>query len=138
MKKFLLVCLLMAFAFAADAQKKSKNNLTLEWKYINVIDGYYHDSMSKIYLNGELVGESSVTKNSELNSCSIKVPKGDHVIKLSNYSKYNGNWEEVLIDNNYSLDAFYETILTFKKKKDKKRITIVFDIDTEEVTANIN
>jgi len=131
MKTVKLLMLMLLFSGSLMAQKKS--NLQVSWVYVNVIDGYDHPSKTVIYIDGREVAISTVKKQTEFNSIKMKVPSGEHDVRIVNQSQYEGVWEEHTVDNNYSLDAIYETTLNFKKKP--RKIDLTFDIDTEETTA---
>lgn len=106
---------------------KDDVKVTVSWKFLNLVEGYDHDSKCEIYIDGNLVATSSVSKESKPNSVSFNVSKGSHTIKVVNYAYYEGTWEEHTIANNYSIDCLYENRMTFNKRKNK--LPLVFDID---------
>ena len=130
MKRFVISLILIGTSLFVFAQGNAK--LTIEWNYINVIEGYDHESKSAFYLNGEQIGESDISKNSEINYYTMLVPSGVQSISMQNWSLYEGTWEEVLKENNYSVDAFYTVNLNFTAGEEKK-IKVQFDIDSEKV-----
>jgi hypothetical protein len=132
--KLLKVLMLMLF-FSGSLMAQKKINLQVSWVYINVIEGYDHPSKCAISIDGREVAVSSVKKQTQKNSITIPVDAGSHEIKIMNLSEYEGTWEEHTEDNNYSLDALYETKLNFKKKP--RKIDLTFDIDTEKVIAKV-
>lgn len=130
-----LLLLLLAFNISfVDATPPKKAKLTVNWSFTGIIDGYDHDSKCIVYIDGEQVGESTVTKQSVPNSITVAVPKGSHKVKIQNYAFYEGHWEEHLKSNTYSLDAMYEGQLKLKKKN---TITLLFDIDKEQTTSTV-
>lgn len=125
--------LILAFGVStAIAQKTGK--LTIKTKYVGIVEGYDHTNKTQVYANGELVGESKSGPESEPLSFSVQLPRGVYDLKIINLAFYEGNWEEHTKDNNYSLDALYETSITLKKKC---AIELVFDIDAEETKAKV-
>jgi hypothetical protein len=133
MKSIKLLALMLFLSGSVMAQKMI--NLQVSWVYTNVIEGYDHPSKSAIYIDGREVAVSTVKKQTQKNSITIPVAAGSHEIRIVNLSEYDGVWEEHTEENNYSLDAIYETTLNFKKKP--RKIDLIFDIDTEETTAKV-
>jgi hypothetical protein len=107
-------------------------SVAFEWQYINVIDGYDHQSKMVFYVNDTYYDESTVSKNSERNSYVIKLDEGIATISAQNWALYEGEWEEVLKENEYSLDANY--IVTLQVEPHAQRtVVILFDIASEKV-----
>jgi ubiquinone/menaquinone biosynthesis C-methylase UbiE len=131
MKPLFLTLLLSFAAIPAMAQKKV--DLSVNWVFTNIIEGYDHDCKMIIYVDGVQLKESTVALQSKKNQMSVEVSKGKHQIEIINYAFYEGNWEEHNIANDYSVDAFYKGEINFKKKPVK--VSMVFDINTE--TADI-
>ncbi len=106
--------------------------VSIEWRFVHVVEGYDHQNKMKIYVDGQFVSETGSCTESDW--CSYKMPlsKGKHTIKLVNYALYEGNWEEHTIANDYSIDVIYEK--TFKMKK-KHAIKLEIDIDEENTDA---
>lgn len=128
MKSFLAICFVMLSATTVSAQKKVK--VTVEWVFTGIIENYDHNSRMEIFVDGTKVATSSVTKQSKKNSVTVKVPKGNHTLKVVNFAEYNGIWEEHSRANDYSLDGVYILNTEFKKKE---KISLEFDITTEKV-----
>lgn len=127
MKKFIYLAL-AAFALSSFAPAAGgKSTLLIKWEFKNVVEGYDHLNKMIVYVDGQKVGESTVTKETTPNSMSVKVKKGNRKIRIENWAQYEGNWELHSVENNYSHDFFWEGQLQLKKKKTFK---IIFDIDT--------
>lgn len=132
MKKLLLLFIATAFLCSfilPDAQKEGK--LVIKFKTKGTIEGYDHETKMMVYVDDVKVGESSAQKQTIPNSVEVKVPRGKHHLKCVMYAKYEGNWEERTLDNNYSFDWKYEESINFKKKN---KLKILFDIDNNAVT----
>jgi hypothetical protein len=119
----------------AKTAKGSTVPLTIAWKYTNVNEGYDYDSRMIVYVDGKQVATSAIFKQSKLGTMVVNVPKGNHEIVVENYALYEGEWELHSIENEYSIDAFYSANMSFEKKK--RKITLTFDIKTEETTVKV-
>jgi hypothetical protein len=109
--------------------------LAITWKFTNVIDGYDHQNRIQVYVDGKLVGTSQTGPQSKQMTYTVNVPAGSHDIAIENYALYEGEWELHSRENDYSIDAFYATKMSFKKKK--KTVNMIFDISTEEATIKV-
>lgn len=133
MKRILSILLLavslpvMAASAPATAAPKQVS-LTVNWRFLNIEEGYDHDSRCEVYVDGNLVGTSTVTKESIPNSITVNMSKGTHTVKIINYAYYDGTWEAHTVANNYSIDCSYEVTANYKKKKNT--LSLVFDINT--------
>ena len=107
--------------------------LTITWKFTHVEEGFDHQNRMQVRVDGKLIGTSDTFYESKLSSMKVNVPAGSHTITVENYAFYEGNWELHSIENNYSVDAFYEANMLFKKKK--RSINLIFDIETLETTV---
>ncbi|MNH44446.1 hypothetical protein D3C79_1066120 [compost metagenome] len=58
----------------------------------------------------------------------MKVPKGEHRIRIVNQSLLEGEWQDHTIVNNYSVEAIYEKALEIKKAI---KVTLVIDLNNE-------
>ncbi|MDX1905689.1 MAG: hypothetical protein SF053_01545 [Bacteroidia bacterium] len=123
MNRFLFM-LLLSLPLMLAAQTSS---VQISWVYDNVEKGYDHDSKCLIYVDGEQVGESSVTPETKPNSYKIAVDRGKHNIRVESWTLYEGKWEMHTVENDYSVDALYEG--THRLSKGKHKLSIVFDID---------
>jgi hypothetical protein len=121
--------------FATNSSGAAGVPLTITWIYTNIEEGYDHTNRMEVYVDGEKVGTSSSLLESEKGSYTVYVQPGDHEIRLENHTLYEGTWELHSLENNYSIDAFYTGNFNFKKKK--RKIDLVFDIETGETTAKI-
>ncbi|MCE3295835.1 MAG: hypothetical protein K0R65_1549 [Crocinitomicaceae bacterium] len=108
--------------------------VTIEWQFRNLVEGYEHDNKLLVYLDGNLLGESSVKNEVETNSMDFTVPKGKHTIKIVSYSLYEGNWEIRSVENEYSTNGTIERQHKFKKKT---KIFLIFDMDKTEPVVDI-
>ncbi len=107
--------------------------LTITWKFTNVEEGFDHQNRMQVRIDGKLIGTSDTFYESKLSTMKVSVPAGSHTVTVENYAFYEGVWELHSIENNYSVDAFYEANMTFKKKK--RSINLIFDIETLETTV---
>jgi hypothetical protein len=121
----LLLVLVLTTGFT-PAPKGSMGSLTFKFSVTNIEPGYDHLSKLVVFEDGNKIGESSEQVESKPNSVTVKLSKGSHNIRAVLTSKYEGNWEEHTISNEYSIDCLFEDEVVIKKKK---TITLVFDID---------
>lgn len=103
MKKLLAITLFLLGTLLGYSQV----NLTIDFKFINIEEGYDHQCKTQVLIDGKAVAESKVTAQSKGATFTVKVPKGNHEISVVNWVLYEGNWEEHTIENNYSIDATY-------------------------------
>jgi hypothetical protein len=129
MKKLLLISCLLLLAFTGFAQTAP---LTVNVKFINVEDGYDHETKTAVFINGQEIGVSPVTKETKTGSFTVNVPTGTHSLKIVNYAMYEGNWEEHSIENDYSIDVIYEEDHTFKKPE---KFFIMVDLDDDMMVS---
>jgi len=109
--------------------------LTVSWIYKNVEEGYDHQNRMEVYADGVLLGTSDIQMESKLGKMTVIVPAGSHEISIQNYAYYQGNWELHSLENDYSIDAFYTTNMTFAKKK--RSVNLVFDIETLDTKVTV-
>ncbi len=134
--KRLIYLLLLVGVFASCRTTAVGDNmgiLTVNFVTLNTIEGYDHVSKLKVYCDDVEVGESKEKKQSVKNSVSVAVPKGNHKIKVSLFAKYDGEWEERTIENNYSFDFSATKAINIKSKT---TFDVSFNIDNNEVLAN--
>lgn len=119
----------------ADTKTKTKpakgNSLSVTWKFTNVNEGYDHDARLVIYADGEKICTSPVATSSKGGTFSCSVPSGTKELLVMTEAYYQGKWEEHTRVNEYSVDAFVKKTLSSNPSK----LNVVFDIDSEEVTA---
>lgn len=125
MKKLMGISLFLLLAVAGYAQT---GTLTVNFKFMNIVDGYDHQTKTQVLIDGEVVGESKEGLESEGGSFTVNVPTGNHQLEVVNWALYEGEWEPHTIENDYSIDCTYTTYHTFKKKQ---KLFLVFDIDTQ-------
>ncbi|HTH31928.1 MAG TPA: hypothetical protein VL946_11330, partial [Lacibacter sp.] len=124
MKKVLLFLLIpMIYPLSSSA---SGGTLEISWKFLHVLNDYDHLNKIEVYIDGTLISTSEPFHESQLAKHIVKVPKGKHLITIRDFAYYNENWEEHLMEHNYSVDAFFSEEHTFKKKN---FLTLVWDID---------
>ena len=123
MKKILVLSLLLGLFSLGFAQK---TKLNVNFKFLNIVEGYDHNTKCEVWIDDDLVGTSKVSKESELNSFSVEFPSGEHTIRVVNYAEYEGNWEAHTVENEYSIDCYFEETHNFKKKG---KLFLLFDID---------
>lgn len=109
--------------------------LSIKWQFLNINEGYDHDNKMVVYIDGKLVGESKVFRQSQLATYNIEVTKGAHDVKIENYAMYEGKWDIHTKENQYSVDAFYEGKINFSKPT---TIDMKFDISSETADISIS
>lgn len=129
MRALSVLFLIATLALTSFAPKPKEASLTFKYSFKGIREGYDHDTKMVVWENGEIIAESTVQKQSKPNSLTIKLKPGNHSIRAVMNANYEGNWEEHLKANEYSVDCLYEETL---KLKGKKVITILFDIDEEK------
>jgi len=129
MKKSVLFFALIVTMFSSGAYAQKQGTLTINTKYVGIVEGYDHMNKTDIYLDGNLVGSTTSQLQSKPNSFKVSADQGKHAIRIVNMAYYQGNWEEHTIANEYSLDALYEGEIDLKKKL---TVNLVFDIEKEE------
>jgi hypothetical protein len=131
MKKLVVLfsLLLLSTAGTVNAQR----TFTVKWSFVGIVEGYDHDNKCIIWLNGEKVTESSITKESEPNSVTLDLgdmESGKYQIEVVNYAFYEGEWEKHVIENDYSIDCNYVSKKKVKLGKKPVTLTLTFDIDS--------
>lgn len=120
---FLFLLLVSSFAFGQTT------TLTTTFKFIGIVEGYDHDCKTQVWVDGTMLGESAVVKESAGGSVTVDVPYGEHQLRVINFAQYEGTWEEHTIENQYSIDCFWEGTHKFSKKKEN--LYLLFDIDDQ-------
>ncbi|MDX2248692.1 MAG: hypothetical protein SF052_18040 [Bacteroidia bacterium] len=123
MKKTSILLITLFFCSLSFAQNVS---LTVNFKFLNVEEGYDHNTKCIVYIDDEMIGESSEGLQTKGNSFSVSVPTGEHQLKVVNMAEYEGKWEEHTIENNYSVDCIFEESHNFKKNE---KLFLVFNLD---------
>jgi hypothetical protein len=120
----------ITIALLASVAVAQSTQLTVTFKFINIVEGYDHNCKSEIFIDGESVAVSDEAKESVGTTFTASVPMGQKDFRLVNYAEYEGNWEEHTIENDYSIDCVYEDGgHKFGKKAEK--LYIIFDIDSQ-------
>lgn len=125
MKKLLIITCLLMITLTGFAQN---TKLIVYVKFINVEEGYDHDTKTTVFIDNKEVGTSPVTAETKTGSFSVDVPTGNHSLKIVNYALYNGTWEEHTIENEYSFDLIYTEDHNFKKPE---KFYILVDLDED-------
>ena len=93
-------------------------------------EGYDHITKYEIYIDDYLIMTTTEQKESIPVLKNFKTTRGNHVLKVVNYTFYNGNWELTNRDNDYTLDGTVEQKINFNKKT---LIKILYDLDNPPV-----
>lgn len=129
---FVSLALIVLFASVSFAQTFK---LSVHYSFKGIVEGYDHMCVTKIFVDDNLVAQSSEKLESESNTVFCNISKGKHRVRIVNYAFHEGIWEEHTIANTYSLDCVYE----FKKKfKKDVVVTLIFDIDARKTFATVN
>lgn len=131
--KNILIAASILFAAAintsfTDSQAEKEIKVTVKYSFKGIEEGYDHDTRTELYIDDELVGTSTVKKESKPNSVTAATAKGKHNIRVVNQALYEGTWEDHTIANNYSIDCLYEAEINVKKTL---TIQLLFDLDGE-------
>lgn len=113
---------------SSSASSSKEVPLSITWKYINVVEGYDHDTRVKVYADGKLIATSPTSLASKGGKFTVKIPTGTYTLLAMTEAYYEGAWEEHTVENNYSVEGFAEKQDTFKKAV---KLTMIFDIDAE-------
>ncbi len=115
-----------SFSFAKDI------DLKVNWSFLEVQEGVDYPSKVQITIDGLMVHESGEFKETSSNATTVcKVKPGKHVVNVQAFTMYNGVWEAKTKSNDYSVDAFYNGEVVFKKNA---TLTLIFDIGSEKTT----
>lgn len=131
-KSLLLISLMCMFFFGTYAQRQGV--IKVNTSYSGVVEGYDHLCKTVLFVDGKQVGESSELPQTNPNSFSVNIPRGEHRLKVVNMAKNGDTWEEDTIINDYSLDAVFEGSIKLKKAL---TIELVFDIGQEKTLATL-
>ena len=121
--KGLLLVLVLALSGLAIGQD---GVITVTIKFEDIEEGYDHTTRDVLYVDGKEVMVSEERLESKEIKFTMKVPRGQHTIKIVNWVLYEGTWEENKIANNYSIDAFSEIECKVKKKG---KLSVVYALD---------
>lgn len=130
-KSFLIILVMIGITtMNVNAMAKGDIKITIKYKCSHIVEGYDHISRLKVYVDGNVAGTSTEKLESQQNSITIQISKGQHSLRAVLESKYEGAWEEHTIANTYSIDCLYEVSKQFKKNT---MIILDFDIDVGTV-----
>jgi hypothetical protein len=119
---FLFVCLLSMGMVTAQTVP-----VQVSFKFVNIEEGYDHLCRTQVLIDGQEAAVSAEVLQSKGATVTVQVPKGSHDLRIVNWARYEGTWEEHTVENNYSLDCTYEEFGHSFQKADK--IFLVFDLD---------
>ncbi|MCG9912541.1 MAG: hypothetical protein MH137_14705 [Flavobacteriales bacterium] len=125
-KKTLLALFCLVLVQTVMAQSAKPVNLTFSYQVTNTIEGYAYVSKLVVYVDDQVVGESTPLIQTKPNSVTVSIPKGNHKVRAVLMAQFEGNWEERTKDNNYSWDFEWTQTGNFSKNR---KIKITFDID---------
>lgn len=119
---------MMAFtlSFAQDGQ------LSVTFKFVNIVEGYDHICKTQVWVDGNMVGESKEVKESVGTTFNVNVPTGSHDVRIVNLALYEGSWEEHTVENQYSIDCLFQGNVNFKPKN---KFFMLCDIDSQTYTS---
>jgi len=103
--------------------------MEIHWKFIHVEEGYDHPSRMLVFVDDIEYGTSTQSVESNGGTFALKIPKGQHRIRIVNQSFLDGVWQDHTIVNDYSVEAVYEKAVEVKKVV---RVTLVIDLNNEE------
>lgn len=130
MKKFLSIAVFALFGLVGYAQT---TQLTVYYEFRNIEDGYDHETKTQVVIDGKSVGESMPHKQSKKGILTVNVPTGAHKLRVMNWAKYEGTWEEHTVANNYSIDCMHEESHSFRKPE---KLYLVFDLNSSGTIAS--
>lgn len=122
-KAFLTMMMVAGLAALSFAQS---GTLTVKFIFKGIEEGYDHLSKTQVWVDGEMVGESPEVKESVGATFDVKVPTGNHNLRIVNLAYYEGAWEEHTIENNYSIDCLYHEDHNLKEKN---KVFFLYDLD---------
>lgn len=102
--------------------------IQISWQFSNIEEGYDHPSRMLVFVDDVEVGVSPQALESTGGVFGVKIPKGQHRIRIVNQSFIKGIWQDHTIVNNYSVDAVYERSVEVKKGL---KVTLVIDLNNE-------
>lgn len=130
MKKLLSIAVFALFGLTGYAQMAQ---LTVYYEFRNIEEGYDHETKTQVIIDGKPVGESTPHKQSKKGVLTVRFPAGNHELRVVNWAKYEGVWEEHTVDNNYSIDCMHEENRRFNKPE---KLYLVFDLDSSGTQAS--
>ena len=119
---------LSLFVLVTSLAIQAQTKLTINFKFLNIVEGYDHTSRTQVFVDGELLATSEEFLESKGGKMKVVIPKGKHDVLVMNQALYEGEWENHTIENNYSIDCLYEE--AGMKRGKKATLTLIFDIDS--------
>jgi hypothetical protein len=130
MKKTLLTMMMLLGIVAATFAQSG--TMTVKFAFKGIEEGYDHLCKTQVWVDGQMVGESAEVKESVGATFTVKVPTGSHHVRVINLAYYEGSWEEHTVENNYSIDCFYNDTYTLKASN---KLFMLHDIDSVTLTS---
>ena len=127
--KYLFIVFLfsgIAFNAAAKGVNKGKPSVTINFTFTGIVDSCNYINRIQVYVDGVKMITSTEKKQSEPNSVTFAVKKGNYKIKVIDEVLFQGSWEEHTIANNYNIDAVYESNIQIKGNI---TFNLLFDLD---------
>lgn len=113
MKTIILVLLHFVF-FSAFAQ----NSVRITWDFKNIEPGFDHQNKIVVFIDNQPIAESETFLESEVGTLNFRMPSSKfYKIRIVNYAWTDGEWEEHMISNKYSIDCIYEKNVKLKATK---------------------
>lgn len=103
-------------------------SLTVDWKFVNIEAGYDHPSKMRVFVDDVELGVSPESFESKGGIFTVRIPKGEHRIRIVNQSLFEGEWQDHTIVNNYSVEAIYEKALDVKRAV---KVKLIIDLNNE-------
>lgn len=125
MKKLFVLIVLLSVPFMALQAQKSVT-LKISWKFAGIEEGYDHLCMTRVFVDGNQIAVSKEMLQSKPGKMKVKIPAGTHRVRIVNFAKYEGVWEEHTTENNYSIDCVFEINQSFTKGM---TIQLLFDLN---------
>ncbi len=125
--------LLLFFSFFSFLSSFSQDQIRITWTFENIQPGFDHNNKIIVYVDNQPVAESETFLESQKGVLVIPYNSNQfHKIRVMNYAWSDGEWEEHLITNRYSIDCKFEK--NVKLKKDKTGDLIMsFDFKTNQM-----
>jgi hypothetical protein len=114
--------------FAFFITLASAQVMEVKYSFLNIVEGYDHDTRMVVYVDGNKTMTSNTRKESQGDHFDVVLPEGQHGIRLVNEAFYEGTWQEHTISNEYSQNLLHEFRAELTKKS-KIKLKLVFDLD---------
>lgn len=100
------------------------HGFSVDWSFKNIEEGYDHLSRIDVYVDGQKFSESQSAPQSRPGHLNLDLPEGKHEVKVIALAMWEGQWEEHVIANDYSIDCLWEGSVSGGKP-----LKLVFDLD---------